>query len=164
MATEAIADSEAPKRTREEGSDVENDTKKLRSEEGQKEDAVETKEVPTQAKSESTVHIEGYGVDSEKSKKASEEIGEKKQSKSHVREGEQDVHAADTKLGPKLFTSSVEMLNYFRDLARSWPIDCNVNKVIDQFLLLFYNFLCRFGNLLFVFLFSACVSTVFSCV
>ena len=150
MATEAIADSEAPKRTREEVSDAaENETKKLRLEEGQKEDEVEMKEVLTQEKSESTVHTKGYGVDSEKSKekkKASEEIGETKEAKSHVREGEQEVHAADTKLGPKLFTSSVDMLNYFRDLARSWPIDCNVNKVIDQGFLLFCNFLCRFGT------------------
>ena len=35
----------------------------------------------------------------------------------------------EAKVGPKLFTSSLDMLNYFHEFVRTWPLNYNVNKV-----------------------------------
>ncbi|MCO5600510.1 hypothetical protein L7F22_054623 [Adiantum nelumboides] len=35
---------------------------------------------------------------------------------------------SEAKLGPKVFSSSMDMFNYFYELLRNWPLNLNVNK------------------------------------
>lgn len=35
---------------------------------------------------------------------------------------------SEAKIGPKVFTSSMDMFNFFYDLLRTWPINFNLNK------------------------------------
>lgn len=42
---------------------------------------------------------------------------------------EEKKEVLEAKVGPKVFTSSLDMLNYFHEFVRTWPLNYNVNKV-----------------------------------
>ena len=68
-------------------------------------------------------------------KKVEPEEQEEVEKKSSNQEGdvvvpeEKKKKIEEAKVGPKHFTSSLDMLNYFHEFVRTWPLNYNVNKV-----------------------------------
>ena len=60
-----------------------------------------------------------------------EEVGKKSSNQDGdvVVPEEKKKKVEEAKVGPKLFTSSLDMLNYFHEFVRTWPLNYNVNKV-----------------------------------